>query len=354
MQVVGKKYGTLLVLAYIVDGAVATLVWRNQTILIAIENHRLHIVVVLYCLLHKLIVVSRERLEVDVEAKLARAAQVGAELHGCVLVPVGNMRTHGLSREELRQTPLYVDALIWVGIVRTPKLCEVLQHLIIHSSTTARAKHHRKLRILVVDACEHIVYATHMVDVEVALVLLVIGRVDIGNDAIAVPLKVSHIRILGHNAVDNAKHIILNLRVRNIEHQLVAIIISVALWLHNHPIGMLLEEFALWINHLWLNPYTKLHSNLLSISYQSWYTLRQLTLCSIPIAKTSMVVLTRILIGKPSVVEQEHIYTQVFGILHQLGKALLVEVEACVFPVVKKSEAIVHTHVHLILSSPIV
>ena len=117
---------------------------------------------------------------------------------------------------------------------------------------------------------------------------------------------------------------------------------------------MLLEEFALWINHLRLNPYTKLHSCLLSISYQSWYSLWQLALSGFPIAKTSMVVLTRILIGKPSVVEQEHIYTQVFGILHQLGKTLLVEIETSVLPVVKKSEAVAHTHVHLILTSPVV
>lgn len=34
------------------------------------------------------------------------------------------------------------------------------------------------------DACEHIVDATHMIDVEIALVMLVVRRVDIGNDAI--------------------------------------------------------------------------------------------------------------------------------------------------------------------------
>ena len=71
MQVVGEEHGTLLVLADIIDGAVAALVGRNQAILVAIENHRLHVVIVFHSLLHKLIVVSRERLEVYVEAKLA-------------------------------------------------------------------------------------------------------------------------------------------------------------------------------------------------------------------------------------------------------------------------------------------
>ena len=167
--------------------------------------------------------------------------------------------------------------------------------------------------------------------------MLVVRRVDIGYHTVAVPLEVSNVRSFSHNAVDNAKHIILNLRVRDIEHQLVAIIICLALWLHNNPVGMLLEEFALWINHLRLNPDTKLHSCLLGISYQSWYTLRQLALGGIPIAKTSMVVLTRILIGKPSVIEQEHIHTKILCILHQFGKTLLVEVEASVLPVVQES-----------------
>ena len=71
MQVVGEEPGTLLVLADIIDGAVAAIVRRNQAILVAIENHRLHVVIVFHSLLHKLIVVSRERLEVYVEAKLA-------------------------------------------------------------------------------------------------------------------------------------------------------------------------------------------------------------------------------------------------------------------------------------------
>ena len=71
MQVVGEEHCTLLVLADLIDGSVVAFVWRNQAILVAIENHRLHVVIVFHSLLHKPIVVSRERLEVYVEAKLA-------------------------------------------------------------------------------------------------------------------------------------------------------------------------------------------------------------------------------------------------------------------------------------------
>ena len=66
-----------------------------------------------------------------------------------------------------------------------------------------------------------------------------------------------------------------------------------------------------------------------------------------------MVVLAWILVGKPSIVQQEHIHAQILGVLHQLGKTLLIEIEARVLPVVKKSEAVVHTHVHMILACPV-
>ena len=117
---------------------------------------------------------------------------------------------------------------------------------------------------------------------------------------------------------------------------------------------MLLKEFTLRIHHLWLNPNTKLYTSLLGISYQSRDSIRQLALGSLPVAETSMVVLTRILVGKPTIIKQEHIYTQVLGILHQLSKTLLVEVEAGILPVVQERKAIFHTHVYLILTSPIV
>ena len=264
------------------------------------------------------------------------------------------MRAHGLGREELRQAPLNVDALVWVCIVRAPELGEVFQHLVVHSAATARAEHHRQLRILVVDASEYLVDAKDMVDVEIALVLLVIWRVDVGNHTVAIPLEVCHVWVLCHDAIHDAEHIILYLRVADVKHQLVAIVISVTLRLHDDPVWMLLEKFALWVHHLRLNPNSEFHTSLLGVSYQSRYSLWQFALGGLPVAEACMVVLARILVGKPTVVEQEHIYAQVLGILHQLSKTLLVEVEASVLPVVQKGKAVFHTHVHLILASPVV
>ena len=57
VQVVCKENGTLFVLAYIVDGTVVALVWRNQALLVAFENHRFHAVIVLDGVLNELIVI---------------------------------------------------------------------------------------------------------------------------------------------------------------------------------------------------------------------------------------------------------------------------------------------------------
>ena len=58
MQVVSKENGTLLVLTNIVNGTVVAFVWRNQAILVALKNHRLHAIVVLDSILHKLVVIT--------------------------------------------------------------------------------------------------------------------------------------------------------------------------------------------------------------------------------------------------------------------------------------------------------
>ena len=55
-----------------------------------------------------------------------------------------------------------------------------------------------------------------MVDVEITLIMLVIWRVDIGNYTVAVPLKVSHFRIFGHDTVYDAEHVVLNFGVRDV------------------------------------------------------------------------------------------------------------------------------------------
>ena len=72
---------------------------------------------------------------------------------------------------------------------------------------------------------------------------------------------------------------------------------------------MFLEEFTLWIYHLRLYPYTELHAGLVGSLGKSLHSAGQLKVVRLPVAQSGLVVISRIFVGKPSVVEQEHVYT---------------------------------------------
>ena len=73
----------------------------------------------------------------------------------------------------------------------------------------------------------------------------------------------------------------------------------------------------------------------------------------IPVAQSGVVILTLVLaVGKPSVVEEEHVNAQSLGLFHEVGKYVLVEVERRVLPVVKQCEAVSVTVLQTPVASP--
>ena len=57
-----------------------------------------------------------------------------------------------------------------------------------------------------------------MVDVEVALLSLLVGRIDVGNGGVAIPFEECHLRIFSHDAFHHVIDIILHFGVGHIEH----------------------------------------------------------------------------------------------------------------------------------------
>ena len=125
----------------------------------------------------------------QVEAQLTHRSHIGAELEGSCLVPARHMGAHGLGREELREAPLDVDALHRIGIVATPEFGEILQRLVVTTCTAARAEHHGHVGIVVLHALHHVIDAADMVDVQLSLFSFEVGRIDVGDRAVAVHLK---------------------------------------------------------------------------------------------------------------------------------------------------------------------
>ena len=65
-----------------------------------------------------------------------------------------------------------------------------------------------------------------------------------------------------------------------------------------------------------------------------------------------MVVLSRIFIAEPSVIEQEHIYAEVLCLLHQTCERFLIEVKASVLPVVEQREAAAPAILQTVVARP--
>ena len=77
----------------------------------------------------------------------------------------------------------------------------------------------------------------------------------------------------------------------------------------DRPIRVFLEKFALGVYHLRLDPDTEFHAGIFSGLHQMRNAVRQLIVCNLPIAQSGLIVLTRVFISEPTIVQQEHIYT---------------------------------------------
>ena len=194
------------------------LVGRDQAIHVAVEDDGLEAIVGLDGLLAELDLVVLEVAALDVEAQLAHARHIDAELDARLLVPSGDVGALRLGGIDARETILDVETLDGVGVVAGPELGEVAQCLIVDAPATARAQHHGQVGVLGPDALEHAVQAAHIVDIEVLLLVLEMGREDVGDGTVAIPLEEGYLRIGCHEPVDHAEHMVLHLRVAQVQH----------------------------------------------------------------------------------------------------------------------------------------
>ena len=354
MDVVGKEQCLRAVFAHIVERHVVALVGRDEAVLLAVEDDPLQAFPVRHGQFAEFQFVSREVLQADVEAQLAHRGHVGAELHRALLVPARHVGTHRLGREELREAPLDVETLEGVRVVAAPELREVFQRLVVAARAAARAEHHRHLRIVFLHAAHHVVHAPNVVDIELALLRLEVRRVGIGDGAVAVPLEESHFGVLLHDFLHHAVDIVLHLRVAQVEHELVAVVVSRAVGQFDGPVGVLFEEFALRVHHFRFNPDAELHAGLLRRLDQCGHPFGEFRARGVPVAEARVVVLARVLVAEPSVVEQEHVHAEVLCVLHQVGQDLLVKVEARVFPVVQQCQSAAHAVLQAVAAGPVV
>ena len=174
-----------------------------------------------------------------------------------------------------------------------------------------------------------------MVDIKLSLFILQIGRINICDGRVAVPFKESHFRVRCQDVIHYAKHKILYFRIAKIEHQLVTVIVCFAIGQCDSPVRMLLEQFTFGVYHLRFDPDTEFHSGFFGRLHECGNTARQFGFHHFPVAQSGIVAVARMLVAEPAIIQQEHIYTQMFGFFHQFGKQFLIEFEVRIFPVIQ-------------------
>ena len=334
-------------------GAVA-LVGRHEAVEVTFHDGRAQPFVVLHGFLAVGQVVAAHVAELDVEAELAHHGHVGAELDAGVLVPRGDVRAHRLGGVEERVAVLDEQPLQGVGVVAGPEFGEVLQRLIVDAAASAGAEHHRQVGVFGLDAVEHLVEAAHVVHVEVGLLVLQVGRVDVGDGAVAVPLEIGDARVLGHQPVHYAEHEVLDFRVGQVEHHLVAEVVFVAVGQMDDPVLVLLVQFAFGIDHFRFDPDAELDVAFGRLVHQFLDAVGQLVFRLLPVAQPLGVAVAFVLVAEPSVVEQEHVHAQFHGVVHQADQFVLVEVESRGFPVVQQGHAVALPVLELVFAGPVV
>ena len=101
--------------------------------------------------------------------------------------------------------------------------------------------------------------AAPVTDIKLLLLILEIMGENVGDRRVAVPFEVSHIRIVGQNRIDYVEHMVLHFRPVQVEHELIAEVICIAVRQRIGPVGVLLEELALGVYHLRLDPDSEFH-----------------------------------------------------------------------------------------------
>ena len=156
----------------------------------------------------------------------------------------------------------------------------------------------------------------------------------VGDVHVGVPLDVVNLRILGHHVVHDGEHEVLHLGIAEVEHHLCAAASALEIALRSlyHPFGMLLEEFALGVRHLRLEPNAELDALLLGFGKQTVNAVRQLLLVRHPVAERTVVDAALILTAKPSVVHDEELATHRLDVCHHLRHFRLLDIKVDTLP----------------------
>ena len=294
----------------------------------------------------------------ELHSETAGGCQVKAEFQwgdvsGLMVRNRRDVGTHGEGRVNETRAVLYENPAQALGVVAGPEFVEILHLSVVNPAAAGGAALDIYIRILGAYALEHLVEALHIIDVEASLVLEVF-RAEAVHHAVAVPLDVVYARRGLHCPVEDAENEVLHIRIGHIQYPLVAFCRNLPFRGLHHPFRMLLGEFALRVHHFRLYPYSELQTLRVGVIRQVANAFRQFFHIHLPVSEALLVVVARVFVAEPAVVEHEEFETHRSRVVNHIRERLGVELEIGALPGVQQGRAETSVAVAAVIAGPVV
>ena len=336
-----------------------TAIRAAQTVEVPIEYDIPEAFVRFHAAVHQRHVLFRQVAGLEFQPQASLTGHVEAELEGrdVPALVVGNggyMGGHDAGGIDEGSSVLHEHPLQAVGIVRSPDFVEVLELPVVHASTAGGAALHQHVGILLPHAFHYLIEALNVFHVETVLLRAQIRAAHGEDRPVTVPFHIVDGRGELKGVVKDAEHEVLHVRVGKVQHPLVAFLIEFPPGTLHHPVGVCVRQLGLGVHHFRLNPNTELKPFGMSVLRQVVHALGQLLHIHLPVAQTSVVIVARIGIAEPAVVQDEHLQAHARGVVHHAEERLRVEGEIGAFPAVEEDGVDVSAAVHAPFAGPAV
>jgi len=189
----------------------------------------------------------------DVKAKFQRQE---------ILAHVGHPGFHRSRWEDVREARLNGQARGWDRVVAHPDLVRMAQNPQVGATPTAGAALPGHMRVPLAQGLPDMVDALDVAHPQLARLDGGVGPTGLAHIPIHVPFDVGDV-IVGQQPVDPVDDVLLYLRFRHVQNELVAALRARARREMDDPVRMLAVELAVRVDHLRLDPESEVHAELI-------------------------------------------------------------------------------------------
>ena len=266
-----------------------------------------------------------------------------------------DVRTHGHGRVEEARAVLDAGPRKRFGVVAGPELVEIFERPVFHAAAARGAGLDQHVGVFGPDALHHAVESLRIVDPEARLLVGgQIGRTYVVGVAVGVPFDVVDLVRELHRVVEDLEDEILHRGIREVQQPLFAGFGRFALRRPHDPVGVLLGQFALGVDHFGLDPDAEFQPLAVGVGGDVVDACGEFLPVDLPVAQSGVGGVARVLVAEPAVVEHEHFETHRCGVVDHLFQHLGVEVEIGSLPAVEQRRDHPFGMVDAVVAAPVV